>query len=69
MTRKLKLFIVRQNNIINITELVAKAIGTRVDNYGNITISGIGYNAGEHVVYMMSLALFNDGYKLSQKWI
>lgn len=71
MTRDIRLFIIRDNDLINITYYAAQALGdpVRDDKYGRrvIKVHGAGMDMAFHVVNNLSYALFNDGYALTKR--
>ncbi len=67
--KKLSILVIKDNNAYDITYLVAKATNFKVNENNYIVVDGYGFDAGNEVVYWLSLALFNDGYKLKHKWL
>lgn len=63
MSRRLNIFIVKDNNIVNITWHVANVLEYRYnDQKESLVIGGCGMDMGYHVVYSLSSVL---GYKKS----
>jgi hypothetical protein len=61
MSRRVKVFAVRDGQIAEITHGVAQIIGSRVDDRG-VYVGGCGFDAGYEVVYQLGFALFPDGF-------
>ena len=78
MSRDISVFYAKDNQILNITYSVAKAIGWQlVERNGSraIKVGGCGMDMGFHLVYTLSSVLyrgtteFDPGYHLSQNWL
>lgn len=78
MSRDISVFYVKNNQILNITYSVAKAIGwPLVERNGSraIKVGGCGMDMGFHLVYTLSSVLyrgtteFDPGYHLRQNWL
>jgi hypothetical protein len=60
MSRRVKVYIVLNNRIINVTYNVAETIGYTLLNDDTIRIGGCGYNIADWLVKRVSKVLFND---------
>lgn len=70
MSRKMDLYVIRDNTPRRITFSVAKALGWRYDmNAEALHVDGCGMDMGFHTVYSLSQVLYGDGYKLTQRWL
>lgn len=62
MSRHIKTFISVNNEILNITYFVARALGYRIsDKTGGLVVSGCGMDMGFHVVMNLSYAIHGHG--------
>jgi hypothetical protein len=62
MTKWVRLSIVKDDNIIDITYAAAHIIGTGYSlKYGGLKMSGAGVGMGFYAVYLLSLELHGDG--------
>ena len=63
MMRHINVFIMRDNEPVNITRFVADALDIRqTDAFGPLKVSGCGMDMGFYVVYSLSRTLFPDGF-------
>lgn len=62
MSRRISLFIVQGDDLRNIDQLSADAIGWKVSGIGGIAVSGCGMDMGFHLVYCLGRALFANGF-------
>jgi hypothetical protein len=78
MSRDISVFYVKDNQILNITYSVAKAMGWKlVERNGSraIKVGGCGMDMGFHLVYTLSWVLYrgtiesDPGYYLNQAWL
>jgi hypothetical protein len=78
MSRDISVFYVKDNQILNITYSVAKAMGWKlVERNGSraIKVGGCGMDMGFHLVYTLSTVLYrgsiesDPGYHLNQSWL
>jgi hypothetical protein len=78
MSRDISVFYVKDNQILNITYSVAKAMGCKlVERNGSraIKVGGCGMDMGFHLVYTLSSVLYrgtiesDPGYYLNQSWL
>jgi hypothetical protein len=78
MSRDISVFYVKDNQILNITYSVAKAMGWKlVERNGSraIKVGGCGMDMGFHLVYTLSSVLYrgiiesDPGYYLNQAWL
>lgn len=70
MSRRISVYLIRDNEPWNISGYVAKALGLRLNRDDlAVHVSGCGMDMGFHVVYELSHALFNDGYAINQRWL
>lgn len=61
MSRSIRLFIARKNELLNITWTVSQALGERLNKNGGITVGGCGFDAGFELVYNLGHALWPNG--------
>lgn len=64
MSRKMSLYIVRDNDIRSITSYVADILQWGIDDKGYLKVSGCGMDMGFHTVYTLGRYLFRDGFKV-----
>jgi hypothetical protein len=79
MSRDISLYVVRNNELFNITYYASVALGWKlVERNGSraIRVTGAGMDMGFHTVYTLSSVLYRGtveegdaGYKLSQEWM
>lgn len=69
MSRKLSVFKIENNEPVWLSYHVARILGGWDDKSESVRVTGTGMDMGFHVVYSLSLALFNDGYALNQRWL
>jgi hypothetical protein len=78
MSRDISVFYIKDNQILNITYSVAKAMGWKlVERNGSraIKVGGCGMDMGFHLVYTLSSVLYrgtiesDPGYYLNQSWL
>ena len=62
MMRHINVFIMRDNEPVNITRFVADALDIRQTEFGPLKVGGCGMDMGFHVVYSLSRTLFPDGF-------
>lgn len=63
LSRSIKVFVMVDNKPDNITNLVSKICGYRLDEKnGGVKVSGCGMDMGFSVVYDLSYQLFREGY-------
>jgi hypothetical protein len=66
MSRHIKVFIAKDNRIINITYYVANIIGYKINrNTGGMLVGGCGMDMGFHVVYSLGREMHPNGFKLA----
>jgi hypothetical protein len=68
MSRKISIFVIRNNKPIDISYLAEEKLGWTVKSDG-VHVSGCGMDMGFHLVYSLAQVLFKDGYALNQKWL
>lgn len=74
MSRRIKAYVMRDNEPMNITHLVAAILGYSLNDAGML-VRGCGMDIGFHVVYSLSREVFaghgegDAGYVLNQRWI
>lgn len=68
MSRRISLFVIRDNEPLNITYLAAHAMGDGAkydrSRYYGIRVDGCGMDMCFHIVYCLGRALFPDGFKV-----
>lgn len=69
MSRKMSLYIVHDDGIMNITFWVAAVLGLKMDSDHKLTISGCGMDMGWKIVNDLSYRIFNSGKALNQRWL
>ena len=76
MTRHISFKVAENSNIYDITYLVARVLGERLNDrngYNTIKVNGCGMDMGFHMVYNLSSVLYHGqeraGYVLSQRWL
>ena len=78
MSRDISLYVVRNNELFNITYYASVALGWKlVERNGSraIRVTGAGMDMGFHTVYTLSSVLYRGtveddaGYKLAQEWM
>lgn len=62
MYRHIKLFCAKDGEVINVSGMVATAIGGKWCDDGSIGVSGCGMDMGFHLVYALSSTLYPNGY-------
>lgn len=63
MSRRIQFYAVYDGRIIRLTWAIAKLLGYSFNERG-LSVRGCGMNMAFHVIYFLSLCLFNDGYAL-----
>jgi hypothetical protein len=70
LSRSISLFVIKDNQPIELDYWAAKAIDYKIDRKnGGLIVTGTGMDMGFHLVYSLSYAMFGNGYKLNHKWI
>ena len=73
MSRNMRVFVINDNQLINATYYVGKALGWTVkdNSYGQrvIKVDGCGMDMAFHLVYTLSRVLHGDGYALTHEII
>jgi len=69
MSRWIKLYVVVDNQPINITREAAAIFGAPYSYEYGLRVRGTGMDMGFHVVYSLSYELYKDGYKIPHKWL
>lgn len=79
MSRDISLYIVKNNQLFNITYYASRALGWKLverNGWRAIRVGGAGMDMGFHTVYTLSSVLYQGtveegdaGYKLSQEWM
>lgn len=79
MSRDISLYIVKNNQLMNITYYASRALGWKLverNGWRAIRVGGAGMDMGFHTVYTLSSVLYQGtveegdaGYKLSQEWM
>lgn len=76
MSRRIDLYIFRDNKPYYLTYWAAEALGEKVNKKGGIVVGGCGMDMGFHLVYNLSMALFcpdkydhDSAYALKQEWL
>lgn len=60
MSRKIRCFVVRDNQIADITYTVSVVTGIKIDG-GSLRVSGCGMDMGFHIVYTLGACLWPEG--------
>lgn len=71
MSRTMSLYLVKDNNLMNITYYAAHALEWRlveVNGSRVMRVGGCGMDMGFHAVYTLSSVILNDGYAINQRW-
>ena len=69
MTRDIRVFMIKDNEILNISYKVAKVLKRRQGKNTGVRVQGCGMDMGFEIVYNLSYCLFKDGYKINQRWL
>lgn len=64
LSRQLRVYVVRNGEIVDITYRVSKILDWRLNDNYNLVVSGCGVDIGFHTVYSLSSKLFPDGFKV-----
>lgn len=68
MSRVIDLYLIIDNKHINISWYVARVLNMTLTENG-VKVYGCGMDVGFELVYLLGYELYNDGYKLTQKWL
>lgn len=60
-SRRMKFFIVKDGEILNITHIICNALSYKYSTDGSMIISGCGMDMGFHVVYSLGSVLWPHG--------
>ena len=71
MSRHINLYIIKNNEPVNIDSWAAKALQYRQAKTGNegVVVTGTGMDMGFSVVYNLGMRLYNNGYAFKQRWL
>lgn len=70
MTRDIKLFVIRDNDLWHLSYYVEQAgLYKRAKGRDGVRIGGCGMDMGFAIVYDLAMTLYGDGYCLSHRWL
>lgn len=69
MTRVISVLANGEQGPEDVSFLVARAVGRRLDKRGGVVCRGVGMDMGFDLAYSLAGVLYGEGYALSHRWV